>query len=118
MTAEQLAVSLIHEMGHQELFLINLLDRLVNSDFDYNLVHAPFQGKERPPIGRLHSLFDFFRMIQFERSANLNCVRHEELYLETENSFENGELTFFARELIESIHVFLFGNRRNLAVPS
>lgn len=54
---KNLAISLVHEMAHQELFLINLLDRLVEENADYSLAHAPFQGIVRPPIGRLHSLY-------------------------------------------------------------
>lgn len=62
-TAQDLAVSVVHEMAHQELFLVNLLDRLVNEPWDYNQVHAPFQGMKRPPIGRLHSMWALYRMV-------------------------------------------------------
>ncbi len=36
LTEKQLAVSIVHELAHQELFLLNLMDRLVVKDFDYN----------------------------------------------------------------------------------
>jgi len=65
-TAEQVAVSIVHEMAHQELFLITLLDRLINQAYDYHEIHAPFQGRKRPPIGRIHSLWALYRMVQFQ----------------------------------------------------
>jgi hypothetical protein len=91
-------VSLVHESAHQELFLINFIDRLINEEYDFNLIHAPYQNKERPPIGRLHSLHALFRMIQFakiydeknERVPFLVSKFRQNLY-----SFEQNELTHF-----------------------
>lgn len=100
---ENLAVSIVHEMAHQELFLLNLIDRLVNADADFNLVHAPFQGVKRPPIGRLHSLYALFRMVEFEKKADLPHERHQHLLLATIHSFEEFELTDFAKRLLHSI---------------
>lgn len=100
---ENLAVSIVHEMAHQELFLFNLIDRLVNAEADFNLVHAPFQGIKRPPIGRLHSLYALFRMVEFEKLADLPHERHQQLLLDTIHSFEEFELTDFAKRLLRSI---------------
>lgn len=100
---ESLAVSIVHEMAHQELFLFNLIDRLVNAEADFNLVHAPFQGIKRPPIGRLHSLYALFRMVEFEKLADLPYERHQQLLLDTIYSFEEFELTDFAKQLLCSI---------------
>jgi hypothetical protein len=100
-------VSLIHESAHQELFLLNFVDRLINSQFDYNLIHAPYQNKERPPIGRLHSLHALYRMIQFikiidPKNENLNFyISKFKLNL---NSFMPGELTEFGCFLREEIY--------------
>jgi len=100
MDAPQLAVSIVHEFAHQELFLLNFLDRLVVSGFEYNEIHAPFQGRKRPPIGRLHSLWALFRMVQFERKAGLPYERHTQLLIENSKAFEHGELTDFAQYLV------------------
>lgn len=100
-TSQQLAVSVVHEMAHQELFLVNLLDRLVNQPFDYNEVHAPFQGTKRPPIGRLHSLWALYRMVQFQRSTGEINKKHQDLLRQNTEAFEDQELTSFAKKLVE-----------------
>ena len=100
---KNLAISLVHEMAHQELFLINLLDRLVEENADYSLAHAPFQGIVRPPIGRLHSLYALFRMVEFEKQAGLPYERHQQLIFDTIDSFQDFELTDFARQLVRAI---------------
>lgn len=100
---ENLAVSIVHEMAHQELFLFNVIDRLVETKADFNLVHAPFQGTVRPPIGRLHSLYALFRMVEFEKQAGLPYERHQKLVFDTIDSFDDFELTDFAKQLVRSI---------------
>lgn len=100
---KNLAVSIVHEMAHQELFLFNVLDRLVETKADFNLVHAPFQGTVRPPIGRLHSLYALFRMVEFEKQAGLPHERHQQLVFETIDSFKDFELTDFAKQLVRSM---------------
>lgn len=100
-TEEQLAVSVVHEMAHHELFLVNLLDRLVNEPWDYNQVHAPFQGMKRPPIGRLHSLWALYRMVQFQRSTGNVNQKYQDLLRQNVEAFEDQELTSFARRLVE-----------------
>jgi len=101
LTAEELAVSVVHELAHQELFLINLLDRLVNQTFDYHEVHAPFQGVKRPPIGRLHSLWALYRMVEFQMNINNVNQKHKMLLRENAQAFEDQELTPFAKRLVE-----------------
>ncbi len=100
---KNLAVSIVHEMAHQELFLINVLDRLVEESADFSLVHAPFQGIVRPPIGRLHSLYALFRMVEFEKQSGLPNERHQQLIFDTIDSFQDFELTDFARQLVRAI---------------
>lgn len=101
LTSEQLAVSIVHELAHQELFLVNLLDRLVNQPFDYNEVHAPFQGVKRPPIGRLHSLWALYRMVEFQMNNNNVNQKHKDLLHQNAQAFEDQELTPFAKRLVE-----------------
>lgn len=99
-TAQELAVSVVHEMAHQELFLVNLLDRLVNEPWDYNQVHAPFQGMKRPPIGRLHSMWALYRMVQFQRSIGDINQKYQVLLQQNVEAFEGQELTSFAKTLV------------------
>ncbi len=100
---EQLAVSIVHEYAHQELFLINLIDRLVNREFDYNEVHAPFQGKRRPPIGRLHSLWALYRMVQFQKKTSRVSEKYLRLLSENILAFEENELTPFGESIVNLV---------------
>ena len=96
-----MAVMIILVIAHQELFLINLLDRLVNQPFDYNEVHAPFQGTKRPPIGRLHSMWALYRMVQFQKIQNEVDYKYRELLVKNVEAFEDQELTPFGKKLVE-----------------
>lgn len=64
---EEIALTIVHELAHQELFLVNVVDPLVRRDARERLRFAPFQGKLRPPIGRLHAAHALFRMGQLTR---------------------------------------------------
>lgn len=97
----QLAISIVHETAHQELFMVNVVDRLINEPFDFNEVHAPFQGTRRPPIGRLHSLWALYRMVQFQKIIGQVNSKHRELLLQNCEAFEPGELTAFAAKLVQ-----------------
>ena len=102
-TVDELTISLCHELAHHELFLINLYDRLINPEFDRSLRFAPFQNKERPPIGRLHSLFALFRMILSQRRCGADFANNLIKYTATEESFGSNELTPFANAMLESM---------------
>jgi hypothetical protein len=100
-----LATSIIHELAHQELFLINFIDRLVNVKFDYNEIHSPFQNRPRPPIGRLHSAHAIFRMLQFDIQADLNNQqKYKDLLENTILTFNEDELTSFSWSLIHEVY--------------
>jgi len=101
LNALQLGVSVVHEIAHQELFLVNLLDRLVREPFDYNEVHAPFQGVKRPPIGRLHSMWALYRMVQFQQISGEVSQRYQDLLRKNVEAFEDQELTPFGWKLVE-----------------
>ena len=102
-TASQIAVSIVHEMAHQELFLVNLVDRLVLGEADFKLVHAPLQGRLRPTIGRFHSLHALYRMIEFERIAGIECSRHVEQLLATAQTFGPNDLTEYGFSLVHAV---------------
>lgn len=91
--------SIVHELAHQELFLFNFLDRLVNKNYDYHLIHAPYQNKMRPPIGRLHSLHALYRMIQFNKQDV-----YTKKFKENIQSFEEDELTDFSKFLLNDVY--------------
>lgn len=99
-SAHDVAVSIVHELAHQELFLLNMIDRLVNRAFDFNEIHAPFQGKRRPPIGRLHSLWALYRMVQFHETLGKRDEKLLRLLVENASSFESNELTPFATRIV------------------
>jgi len=102
-TEREVAVSIVHEMAHQELFLFNLLDRLVESEADFKLVHAPFQGMVRPTIGRLHSLYALYRMVEFQQQAGINSDRHADLLFATADTFTPGDLTEYGASLVAAV---------------
>ena len=101
----KLAISIVHELAHQELFLLNFTDRLINEQFDYNEIHAPFQNRSRPPIGRLHSAHALFRMIQFENKIEPElAIKHQKLLEETKLTFNQSELTQFCQGIIHDVY--------------
>jgi hypothetical protein len=101
--SESLAISLGHELAHHELFLINLYDRLVVPEFDKSLRFAPLQKKVRPPIGRLHSLYALFRMIQTKRRTGSEFANDLSMFRATEDTFGKDELSPFAREMVAAM---------------
>lgn len=101
---EKRMLSLVHELAHHELFALNLIDRLVNSSADYSLAHAPFQGKRRPPIGRLHAAHALFRMRGFQETVGWNSEETARLLAETCATFSDEELTPFAKDLVRSVY--------------
>lgn len=101
-------LSMIHELAHQELFLINLIDRLIPASTEQNLIYSPFQERDRPPIGRLHACHVLFRMVQFIKTATKKYFPEEQLMrLKIElkaciaSIDKENELTHFGRKLIE-----------------
>jgi HEXXH motif-containing protein len=102
----EIALSLVHELAHQELFLVNLIDRLVREGSDHSLLHAPYQGKERPPIGRLHSAHALWRMTRFCRALGWGerAERYGGYLRSNLVAFRDGELTEFATRMLVNVH--------------
>jgi len=94
-------LSIIHELAHQELFLINMLDRLVTSDTSYKLIHSPYQGVKRPAIGRLHSAHALFRMIQLcdLQNEKIRSDEFRKILKKTVDTFQIEDLTELGNEL-------------------
>lgn len=94
-------MSIVHELAHQELFLLNTLDRLVSTSTNPRLIHSPLQGRERPAIGRLHSGHALYRMIQLEKKRPTgNEEKFSRLLKATIQTFEPAELTDFGNDLL------------------
>jgi hypothetical protein len=75
-------VSLIHEAAHQELFLVNFVDRLVNEKFDHNLIHAPYQNKVRPLCLRSVAIFRNQAHVIAPNAENIQgTMRHPLMFL-------------------------------------
>ncbi|GEM_PF-1482041 len=103
--AGETALSLAHELAHQELFLLNFADRLITAAADYRLVHAPFQGRQRPSIGRLHAAHALFRMTDHERATqDARLQKHVETLQATIDTFQNSDLTEFGRKLVYEVY--------------
>lgn len=97
-----LSKSIIHELGHQELFLLNFIDPIVKAN-DTNLsAFSPYQETERPPIGRIHSLYALYRMIQHEKYFNNNYDFELRMFNQTLDTLD-GCLTPFGEELVNSL---------------
>ena len=60
----ELANSIVHEMGHQALFVETARDRLIPDEFT-KPVFSPFKNESRPAIAALHALVAMARMIKF-----------------------------------------------------
>jgi len=103
LSEDKRATSFVHEMAHQELFLINLLDRLARKEADSSLMFAPLQGKPRPPIKRLHSFWALFRMLQFARKYDLEREEISLKFKQNASSFLEHELTDYGKKLIHSV---------------
>jgi hypothetical protein len=97
--------SIVHEMAHQELFLVNLLDRIILPGNEFHVAYAPLQKKERPLIGRIHSAHALFRMAQFEKRLNLQCESPSvHLLMQTIQTIPLHGLTDFGRFLVTEIY--------------
>lgn len=105
LTTDELAVILVHEMAHQELFLVNTQDRLVRPESDEEMVHAPLQGRPRPTIGRLHAAHALWRMLDAELRMDHHHVPGLRRDLsETLATFARTGLTGFGSRLIAEVH--------------
>lgn len=99
---EIMAETLIHELAHHELFLLNLVDRLVLPDADHDQQFAPFQNRLRPTIGRLHSAHALFRMIEYQRMAGGSYQQQAQLLARTLDTLPARLLTPFGARLVHA----------------
>jgi len=104
---EDLEITIVHELAHQELFLINLIDSLINEKFLSNLQYSPFQREERPPLGRLHASHALFRMTEYSLiSENKNYKKIEKDFGEMIKTLHDYELSHLGKEILKSYKLF------------
>lgn len=104
-TAEELDVTIIHELAHQELFLLNMIDLLIDKDMIHNLSHARFQGYQRPPIGRFHSLHSIYRMTKYSELSIHPLFSHlKKDFFNAIEDLQSEELSFFGKEMYSRVY--------------
>lgn len=92
----------VHELAHQELFLLNTLDKLATKETQYSLKYSPFAKKYRPPLGRMHAFFALYRSLEFLLLEKLPFPNeYLEYFQDTYKSFTYDELTPYAQKLLE-----------------
>ncbi len=106
----ELTRSIVHELAHHELFLINFYDRLILENADGTNTFSPYQKLERPPIGRFHSLWALFRMIQHGKIEGKSVKNELILFNQTILTLENNIMTDFGITLIKTIRKYLENN--------
>jgi HEXXH motif-containing protein len=99
-----LAADLVHELAHQELFVLNAYDRLVSPHADETWRFSVFAGFARPTMGRLHASHALFRMIQLCRQTGTGAfIRRGKLW-RTLRSFRRGELTPMGQLIVRDVY--------------
>ena len=94
-------ISVCHELGHHELFLINTTDRLVVNEYENHKVFVQLQNTERPPMARLHSLFALDKMISAaKRIRSLELEKFETMIIQNLETFNEIELTEFGNKVV------------------
>lgn len=102
--------SIVHELAHNELFLINFYDRLILDNFDNELSYSPYQKTNRPPLGRLHSMWALFRMIQYDKIVGKSVHDEFDLFKSTDLTLKNDIMSDYGKSLIKTIRVYLEKN--------
>lgn len=102
---QEKALSLVHELAHHELFLINTIDRLVRHAENQEFKYSPLPKKMRPTIGRLHASHALFRLVTFKESIGKNSEQERRQLHETCSSFNIEELTVFSERLIKEVYM-------------
>lgn len=98
---DAVASMLVHELAHHELFLLNLVDRLIRAESDAERRFAPFQGRERPAIGRLHAAHALARMLGLARCSGAGERHLAESLRATLATLPPRLLTPFGAELVK-----------------
>src|SRR5690606_24140787 len=106
-SSEEIDITLVHELAHQELFLINLVDSLINEKFISNLEYSPFQNKERPPMGRLHASHALFRMTEYSfkyKNQSFQQIKYD--FGEMIKTLNEYELSDLGNEMLKKYKTF------------
>lgn len=103
-TAAAFAGELVHEMAHQELFVMNAYDRLVEPAGDDLWRFSIFAGVRRPTMGRLHAAHAIFRMIQAARATDQGSLLLRGKLWRTVRTFLPGDLTPLAQAIVRDVY--------------
>lgn len=91
----EIAANIIHECGHQELFVETGRDSLIPEEFAKE-VFSPIRNSYRPSIGVYHAMFVHARVISWcKRIIESGSIRYSDIakeYLETEQAQLKGSL--------------------------
>ncbi|MES2769430.1 MAG: hypothetical protein V4596_09820 [Bdellovibrionota bacterium] len=82
--AEELAINIAHEIGHQSFMVYQNADRIINSDFN-ELIYSPIRKVPRPAILSFHAVVALAFMCEFM----LNIIQNQALRIEQNNYFLN-----------------------------
>lgn len=101
--------TLIHELAHHELFLINLFDPLVTNDSRKSLRWSPFPKRYRPPYGRLHAGYVLFRLNYYAHYLGRRTDQFRDFLHKTLGTFESWELTDFGNHFVNHMKGVSYG---------
>jgi HEXXH motif-containing protein len=102
--AAVLAADLVHELAHQELFLLNAYDRLVQPVGDDVWRFSIFAGVRRPTMGRLHAAHAIFRMLQAAHATRQGTLLLRGQLWKTSRTFRKGELTPLGEAIVHDAY--------------
>jgi HEXXH motif-containing protein len=95
---------LIHELAHQEVFVLNAYDRLTDPSGDDVWRFSAFAGVSRPTVGRLHAAHALFRLIQLSRQTSAGTFVNRSKLWRTLRTFRKGELTPLGQALVDEVY--------------
>jgi len=98
------APELVHELAHQEIFVLNAYDRLTAPEGDEVWRFSPFPRLSRPTMGRLHAAHALFRIIQLSRQTGEGTFIKRSKLRRTARSFKKGELTALGQTLVNEVY--------------
>lgn len=94
--------ALIHEMAHQEIFLLNLIDPLiVLKTAETQRIYAPYQKKMRPPMGLVHATHALFRMLQYDKRESQEYAAIYDVFRQSLDQAKHLELSKIGKDIFQ-----------------
>ncbi len=101
---EEMSVTLMHELAHHELFLINLVDRLIALVADQDRRSVPWTSRKRPTIDRIHEAHAFFRTVRYQHLTGSESFHPAYLLGKAITTLPPQALTPFGAHLVHEIY--------------